>query len=526
MTAEAGAAALRSGTLTAALDGSWLRDVRVGPHPALDAVYVAVRTAQWNTVDEVVTGRRVERNARGFNATWESRHVGDEIDLTWQGSVEAADGRLRFTMRATAHRDFTANRVGFCVLHPQALAGRDLDAGHDRGRTRTTFPLLVQPHAPLTDLTGLAYAPGPGAHLSIRFTGDLFEMEDHRNWTDPGWKTYCTPLSRPHPVRWRRGRVVTQSVELVATGPAAPVDETRDTAPLPITLGPMSAIPEFGAYGGEPLDVAHAVYEDGSPPVAESVALVAPDPDTLARLAERLAHSDRLRQVSVFDAAGRTTPPGWAPRVRRTLAAGGRRVPVGGGSQLHFAELNRAVLPSGELDFVTYPICPQVHHRDDRSVLATVSAQADTVTTARRLAPGLPVVVSPAGFRPRRTPMDVAHPADPRDPREDGTVGLGWLLGTVGALSGVDAITLLGPAPAMRGLVREMTYGRWMRPVRADPRVLTGVALIAPSGDSRLVLVNVSGRTLVVVIAGDRYELPPGLHRIDVPSAFTADGED
>ena len=30
-------------------------------------------------------------------------------------------------------------------------------------------------------------------------TGDVFEMEDQRNWTDASFKTYCTPLRQPFP---------------------------------------------------------------------------------------------------------------------------------------------------------------------------------------------------------------------------------------------------------------------------------------------------------------------------------------
>lgn len=30
--------------------------------------------------------------------------------------------------------------------------------------------------------------------MSLRFAGDRFEMQDHRNWCDANWKTYGTPL--------------------------------------------------------------------------------------------------------------------------------------------------------------------------------------------------------------------------------------------------------------------------------------------------------------------------------------------
>ena len=33
------------------------------------------------------------------------------------------------------------------------------------------------------------------------FNGETFEMEDQRNWTDASFKTYCTPLSLPYPIK-------------------------------------------------------------------------------------------------------------------------------------------------------------------------------------------------------------------------------------------------------------------------------------------------------------------------------------
>lgn len=52
-------------------------------------------------------------------------------------------------------------------------------------------------------------------------------MEDHRNWTDAGWKTYCTPLRLPSPRRYEPGDVVRQSVKITASV------ETDAVVPVP-----------------------------------------------------------------------------------------------------------------------------------------------------------------------------------------------------------------------------------------------------------------------------------------------------
>ena len=48
----------------------------------------------------------------------------------------------------------------------------------------------------------------------MRFAGDVFEMEDQRNWTDASYKTYCTPLALPFPVEIPEGARISQSVTL------------------------------------------------------------------------------------------------------------------------------------------------------------------------------------------------------------------------------------------------------------------------------------------------------------------------
>ena len=36
---------------------------------------------------------------------------------------------------------------------------------------------------------------------NVAFDGDIFEMEDQRNWTDASYKIYSTPLRLPFPCR-------------------------------------------------------------------------------------------------------------------------------------------------------------------------------------------------------------------------------------------------------------------------------------------------------------------------------------
>ena len=42
----------------------------------------------------------------------------------------------------------------------------------------------------------MKWSPDEKMEAELAFEGDIFEMEDQRNWTDASFKTYCTPLAR------------------------------------------------------------------------------------------------------------------------------------------------------------------------------------------------------------------------------------------------------------------------------------------------------------------------------------------
>jgi hypothetical protein len=151
----------------------------------------------------------------------------------------------------------------------------------------------------------------------------------------------------------------------------------------------------------------------------------------LSGVASALApYRDLLGRVAVYDSASQVTLPGMAAGVREALQEQGVNVPVGGGSNANFAELNRASLPLGELDFVTYGINPQMHHFDDASIMDTLLAQPHTVRDARLIAGKLPIVVGPVTLHPRGL-----------DSRQATDFLAAWTVGSLAALSGADAVT-------------------------------------------------------------------------------------
>jgi hypothetical protein len=526
---------LRTGAFTAVLTGGSLRDIRLSGHRALDAVYAAVRDPDWTTVPGELTEYHVEVSTDTFAVSFTCRH---RNDFSWHGRVAGQGGRVTFELDGRATGQFAANRIGFCLLHPIELAGRRVLARTRAGDVLGHFPEQISPHQPFEELTGLRCEVAEGAWLDIRLDGDLFEMEDHRNWTDAGWKTYCTPLRRPFPTQYRVGDQVRQAVRLAAdgTGAAAPAAEPS-TFTIEVTDEPVGALPAVGfsvtdgpgngdrlrallprhlstevglsparSTGRESLAQAAelAAAVDARLDVALAVSPGAAFPAAADLLAE---HRDLLGRVTVVDATTRTTPAGAAAGVRAALLARGVEVPVGGGTMANFAELNRMRLPADELDFVTYGISPQMHHADNDSIMDTLLAQPHTLRDARRLAGRRPVVIGP---------VTLHRTGDPPDPRQGTQFLAAWTVGSLAALAGAAAITYFetaGPGPggqtpvgrvlaAVAGLAGQPVY-RVDAPHRELTALATGATLLLANlrDTARSVIVIDRGRRRKIVLA-------------------------
>ncbi len=209
---------LRAGPLSMEFDpdsGS-LREIRWGESEILHGVYVAVRDRNWGTVLPALQDLQIESHAESFRVSFEARCLRDEIDFTWKGTILGeSDGAVRFSMTGTARSTFLRNRIGFCVLYPSSCAGQPCTVEKPDGTVeRGTLPDLISPGQPFKQICTFAHQLVPGVKAEVRFEGDVFEMEDERNWTDSAFKIYGTPLELPFPVVVPSGASIAQTVTL------------------------------------------------------------------------------------------------------------------------------------------------------------------------------------------------------------------------------------------------------------------------------------------------------------------------
>jgi len=499
---------MAAGEVETLLDGVDLRYVRARGVEAVRRIYVAVRDHNWNTIPGVVSDLRISEQAGGFEVRFGCRHARGDVDFAWEGSISgAADGSIAYRMDGRAESDFDFNRIGFCVLHPYResigarFAGRTPDAP-----VEGTLPDLIAPqrfrdgrYVALFDAVEALDVELPGdGRVRFAFSGDLFEAEDQRNWTDASVKTYCTPLARGYPMHARRGQDISQVVRVTLELPTGGGAPARAAAELRLGAPVRTGLAEIGL--GAPT---HA--ESLSPRQRRLLRTLAPDHlradlhlaapdhrprlgrvvDDCAALGSRLelgiylveddapalgAVADAIRDVplarvlvyaadAVSPGAHETTPPELVALVRRAL--GREDVAVGGGTDMYFCELNRT-RPSDALDVVAWSVNPQVHAFDARSIMETLQAQAETVRTAAAFAPGTPLAVTPITLKPRFNanatraedgPGERELPA-PVDPRQASLFTAAWTVGSLKRLleAGAASLTYFEPT-GWRGLI-------------------------------------------------------------------------
>lgn len=185
------------------LRGDELADIRRGGSVILRAVRAVVRDNGWNTVPSVVTAM----DSDDESLTLSLRHEGLGAEVASTLTVSTAEGALGIEWEADNHLDFSTCRMGLVVLHPASGAGRRVTVTHSDDTTeQTRFPVRISPHQPIMDIRALEIhsEAESDAGTTLRFDGDVFEMEDQRNWSDASFKTYSRPLGLPYPYKGGR----------------------------------------------------------------------------------------------------------------------------------------------------------------------------------------------------------------------------------------------------------------------------------------------------------------------------------
>ena len=475
---------LRSGDLTILYERGFLRSICFEETEIIRMIYFALRDHNWRTIDIRVKNEKIFSEEDRFIISYDAYQFwkGERI-MTWHVRIEGLPGSsVVFSIDGVFDRPFLRNRAGFCVLHPlREVLDQPCEVTHPDGSvSKGNFPVYISPHQPFKNIRKLEWTTVDGVKARLDFQGDIFEMEDQRNWTDASFKTYCTPLSLPFPVQMNPGDSIRQKVSLSIvpeTKIARNVDSGESTevqlTPDPDLLSPW---PRIGSC--VPLDeitlsdrIIKRLSVSGLDHIRADILLS--DPDCADRIKHSFQYSretaipihlalyfsldpeDEWRffmeyvrdesitpaSVSILTLEAPVTPLSVLsilPKIKAFFPG----IPIGFGTPYYFTELNRNRPQDWVgLDFIVFSSSPQVHAFDTASMVETFEGQEATVESGRQFLPGLPVHVSPVSLFPRFNPDATAggygnllH-VNPPDERQYSLFVAGWTLGCLSALA-------------------------------------------------------------------------------------------
>lgn len=537
-------AVLRSGALTVRLeDDCSLADVRVGGIRALDRLSLTVRDDAWGTPTTRVEWIRGLQDETGFDVLFRARIRSHLVDVAAEGRYQAHGGTLTAHIELRAQRRQALNRKGFVLLHPPELSAMPLIINPDTAPVTIAFAAEVSPGPLASDVRALiSHLPG-GGRLEIRsLTADCYEIEDHRNWTDAGWKSYSPPLADPHPLILEDGAISTHGVAIeavqgvrtddlasdVSVSAHAPTEDVSPRLGATMTRPPGAALPGSfigvelidGDEGVEQWVAARAASSASGKPLELTLATARENvTQWVERIAQAVADGISIGSVTVVERDTHTSSDpllvafraGWS----RAAAA---EIRVGGGTRAYFAELNRSNQSLAHADFLAYSVCPQVHHSSDELILDTLFGQTSALLSAHRLSDGRPVRVGPVTWQ-QRIDAHNAQAAAPTSARAvgdaDDAVRAIFLLGTVAANLKAESIELFAgddEEPSVRRVWRILEDSA-TRPLCAvensDPRRVVALAWIRPNGSQRLVIGNRTPHHLRVMTQSGAVTLNP-----------------
>jgi D-apionolactonase len=522
----------------------FLRRVKSSGVEVIRAIYGTVRDKNWDTIESRLEIERIEQGHDSFALHFSAHHEEDPISFSWKGTIEGRGGVLEFTFDGRAKKSFLRNRIGICVLHPIVeCAGKPCRVRHSDGAWREqSFPRFISPHQPLKDIRALSWSPSDRIQANIELEGEVFEMEDQRNWTDASFKTYSTPLELPFPVEVASGEQIRQRFVLSLVTEHGGISSSEESAAkIIISAGSTpKPVPKIGLSAAAS-SLPHSSFDRERLARLRlnhlRVDLRFSDANwqTLLRRAQEdaVAISSRLQCALfltnsaeqdlldfrdaiapelvdiclIFHEGEKSTASQWLDLAERHLGENGFRLATG--TNAYFAELNRQRPPRRA--HACYSINPQVHTFDDLSLLETLEAQPSTVESATQLCDGK-LILSPITLRPRFNP-NATDPAKQRelpstettDPRQQTPFCAAWTVGSLAQLMPLDRIESLtfyettGP----RGIMNSQPHSLTDEQTHAGSENIFPVYMVfeAIAGIRNVLPVSISNHALVTAFA-------------------------
>lgn len=530
--------------MTVDFDNGDLRCIRVGNTEIIRRIYMVFQDRNWTSRPWIVDAAEIDQAPDSFSVCFTARGTFDASAFTWSCMIDGdSDGSITYLVTGETTENFVRNRLGVCVLHPMTLAGTLVRIEHaGGGSAEAHFPDTIAAHQPFFNIRAITHRIAPGVNARLELGGEVFETEDHRNWGDASYKTYCTPITLPFPVTVEPGWRFEQFARLTLDGAQLSYESSATTIEIEV-FDAVSPLPMIGLQAnGERLMRAHLdtlrllaldhlridIYPNPDAKQAERCLRKAAveaqalgcllhvavfDADT--RELERLARVNQelegvVARWFIFRSDEKVTSRTWTDQARTAL---GVDACIGGGTNLYFTELNRQPPDTTDIDVVNFSMNPQVHSFDNRTLIQNAATAMVIAQNAPRLAGNARISVAPITLRPRFNPnatdpeVDVSNDHLPAtdDFRQPTWFAAAWTALSIGFLAGpgtIDSATYfetVGP----RGVIDARTAEPY--PVHALFAALAGHTSVRlcessqPEVCDALIIENSAGSRLIVV---------------------------
>ena len=517
------------GPLSFDLEAGKIRYIRFAGIEALRCIAFVVRGPGWESPAPVISDLKSAQSADGLSIRYRAFYetAGGQLEVAAAIDV-SRQGGIVFTAEAHALTDFTTARTSFCILHPiEAVAGMPLDLTRpDESVERVYFPDHISAHQPFMNIRALSHELAGGIRAKVRMEGEVWEMEDQRNWTDASFKTYGRPRDLPWPYTIPKGDRVIQRAILTfeRASPVAATAASKDIvigigatptgrlprvalavspeeAPLAMAAAPaLSAAPheliawyEHGVQDLVALEAYAALGRRLNAPVGLELVLPckAPVEREMADAAALLHRAD-LSPSSLLAIQAPMTR--WVlkrpeelglPGFAEVYAAARRCFPgvaLGAGVTSNFTEFNIDRPDLEGVDYVTHSTAAVIHEPDDRSVMETLETLPHIFRSMRHIAGRLPYRLGPSAIGMRYNPYGKTTEANGanvriafarQDPRQRGLFGAAFALGYFcrAAEAGIDSVCLGAPTGPFGLIHRKAEYSQPWFDAQPEPAV-------------------------------------------------------
>ncbi len=478
------------------LEQGELRRIKLGSREVIRRIYSSLRGPNWEPIPAVLSGQEVVATGDSFHVHFTLTHQQPGFHFVWRISLQgSASGTLVFKAQGRSLQASSFNRASLCLLLPlREYVGQFIWVKSPGGLMEPlNLPEAINPHQPFLDLESLAHQIEPEVLAQVTFSGETFEMEDQRNWSDGSFKIYSPPQARPKPSVVDVGWETNQSVTLELVG--------KDFQPLSIAADPFSSpaplltpnavallpgqgegrpLPTWGfgsashkilpgviditriqalapthlranywlTHPSCPDTIIRSTHEAKLLNIPLEVALLIPEQgmeDALANFAEAFGRmgSPVLRWL-ILSNERRTTPIVFLSAARKYLQALAPAARFTIGSNEDFVLLNRnRPDPDGSVD-LAFAVSPQVHLNDNRTLVEALEGQASILRSFASLWPNKKSIVTAITLK--RSPLSASLKSPTLldspdswkgqvDARQFSLFGAGWTLGSLKRLA-------------------------------------------------------------------------------------------